>query len=59
MVRECLFILVQQNLVVHAETAEGSRMVVYYEADFEKILLRDRFPLYIKTVQGLFGQMVP
>ncbi|KAJ3019632.1 DNA-directed RNA polymerase III subunit RPC3 [Thoreauomyces humboldtii] len=54
-VRESLFVLLQHSIVTHAETAEGPRMVVYYQADPTAILLRDRFPLYLKAVRERCG----
>ncbi|TPX61940.1 hypothetical protein PhCBS80983_g00859 [Powellomyces hirtus] len=54
-VRESLFTLIQHNVVTYAETAEGSRMVVYYQADIDAILVRDRFPLYMRAVRERCG----
>ncbi|KAJ3295487.1 DNA-directed RNA polymerase III subunit RPC3 [Borealophlyctis nickersoniae] len=56
LVKESLFVLLQHNIVVYAETAEGSRMIVYYRAEVDRILLMDRFPLYVQTTKQLFGQ---
>ncbi|TPX65594.1 hypothetical protein SpCBS45565_g05058 [Spizellomyces sp. 'palustris'] len=55
-IRESLFVLIQHNIVTYAEAPEGTRMVVYYQADVRNIILRDRFPLYIRTVQARFGE---
>ncbi|KAJ3153818.1 DNA-directed RNA polymerase III subunit RPC3 [Geranomyces variabilis] len=55
-VRESLFILIQHNMVTYAESAEGSRMVVYYQININAILLRDRFSLYMRAVRQKCGE---
>ncbi|KAJ3030889.1 UNVERIFIED_CONTAM: DNA-directed RNA polymerase III subunit RPC3 [Siphonaria sp. JEL0065] len=54
-VKEALFLLIQHNIVSYTEAAEGLRVVCYYSVNPLQVLLRDRFPLYIKTAKDLFG----
>ncbi|KAK5667797.1 RNA polymerase III subunit C82 [Batrachochytrium dendrobatidis] len=54
-IRESLFILIQNHQVTFAENTEGMRVVVYYEANIKEILLRDRFALYISTASTHLG----
>ncbi|CAG8581049.1 1192_t:CDS:10 [Diversispora eburnea] len=47
--RECLFILIQHNLVYWAETKEGKRIGIYYSIEKDEILARLNFGIYIKN----------
>eukprot|EP00842_Homolaphlyctis_polyrhiza_P006678 jgi/Hompol1/7010/HPOL_005165-RA len=53
-VRECMFVLMHHRLATYAETAEGTRVVNYYEANVHNILLRQRFPLYLQKTREHF-----
>ncbi|CAG8537039.1 6137_t:CDS:10, partial [Scutellospora calospora] len=47
--RECLFILIQHNLVYWAESREGQRIGIYYSIEKDEILTRLNFGIYIKN----------
>ncbi|CAG8503928.1 12297_t:CDS:10 [Funneliformis mosseae] len=46
--RECLFVLIQHNLVYWAETREGSRNSIHYSIEQSEILARLNFGIYVK-----------
>ncbi|RGB37142.1 hypothetical protein C1646_757305 [Rhizophagus diaphanus] len=46
--RDCLFVLLQHNLVYWAETREGSRNSIHYSIDQNEVLARVNFGIYIK-----------
>ncbi|KAI8818623.1 RNA polymerase III subunit RPC82 helix-turn-helix domain-containing protein [Fimicolochytrium jonesii] len=55
-VREALFVLIQHGIVTYAETPEGARMVVYYQAEARSIIVRDRIPIYLQIVRKRCGE---
>ncbi|KAF9931251.1 DNA-directed RNA polymerase III subunit RPC3 [Linnemannia zychae] len=50
-VRECLFVLIQQNLAVYAESQEKSRIVTYYEINRQELLHRALIPKVLYSSQ--------
>ncbi|RIA83314.1 RNA polymerase III subunit RPC82-domain-containing protein [Glomus cerebriforme] len=46
--RECLFVLIQHNLVYWAETREGSRNSIHYSIEQNEVLARLNFGIYVK-----------
>lgn len=60
-VRESLVVLIQQNLVVYAETQEKNRVMTYYEVNRVEILHRAMIPKVLSSTQEWFereGAMV-
>jgi hypothetical protein len=57
-IKECLFVLIQHNIVVFNEANEGSRVTVYYQVLKWNILVRDRFPLFMNVAKEKHGVMV-
>ncbi|ORY49766.1 hypothetical protein BCR33DRAFT_847056 [Rhizoclosmatium globosum] len=55
-VREALFVLIQHNIVSYTEAPEGLRVVVHYSVNALQVLLRDRFPEYIRIAKLRFGE---
>ncbi|KAI9347949.1 RNA polymerase III subunit RPC82 helix-turn-helix domain-containing protein [Zopfochytrium polystomum] len=55
-VRECLFVLIQHNVVQFTETVEGQRVLVYYTANLDGIVARDRIPLFAYLARVRFGE---
>jgi len=54
-VRECLFVLIQHNVAVYAETQEKSRMVTYYEINRTELLHRAMVPKVLGYAKEWFG----
>ena len=46
--RECLFVLIQHNLVYWAETREGLRSSIHYSIEQNEVLARLNFGIYVK-----------
>jgi hypothetical protein len=46
--RECLFVLIQHNLVYWAETREGSHNTIHYSIEQNEALARVNFDIYVK-----------
>lgn len=53
-VRECLFVLIQHNLAVYAESQEKSRIVTYYEINRPELLHRVLIPKVLHSSQEWF-----
>ncbi|CAG8565959.1 5466_t:CDS:10 [Cetraspora pellucida] len=53
--RECLFILIQHNLVYWAEARESQRIGIYYSIERDEILTRLNFGIYIKNANEWVG----
>src|SRR5689334_21651821 len=53
-VRECLFVLIQLNLAVYAESQEKSRIVTYYEINRTELLHRVLIPKVLHSSQEWF-----
>lgn len=53
-VRECLFVLVQHNLAVYAESQEKSRIITYYEINRTELLNRVLIPKVLHSSQDWF-----
>jgi DNA-directed RNA polymerase III subunit RPC3 len=53
-VRECLFVLIQHNLAVYAETQEKTRIVTYYEINRPELLNRVLIPKVLISSQEWF-----
>ncbi|CAG8593213.1 18383_t:CDS:10 [Dentiscutata erythropus] len=47
--RECLFILIQHNLVYWADARESQKIGIYYSIEIDEILARLNFGIYIKN----------
>ncbi|KAK3817420.1 MAG: hypothetical protein J3Q66DRAFT_430846 [Benniella sp.] len=54
-VRECLFVMIQHNIAVYAESQERSRIVVYYEIYRPELLHRALLPKALYYAQRWFG----
>ncbi|KAI9209760.1 RNA polymerase III subunit RPC82 helix-turn-helix domain-containing protein [Polychytrium aggregatum] len=54
-VRESLFILIQHNIVMFTEQAEGLRIMVFYSIDELQIMFRDRYSLYVSKIAEEYG----
>ncbi|KAG0013398.1 RNA polymerase III subunit C82 [Podila clonocystis] len=50
-VRECLFVMIQHNIAVYAETQEKTRMVTYYEVNRPELLNRALMPKVLHSSQ--------
>ncbi|KAG0351738.1 RNA polymerase III subunit C82 [Podila minutissima] len=48
-VRECLFVMIQHNIAVYAETQEKTRMVTYYEVNRPELLNRAQIPKVLRS----------
>ncbi|KAG0095457.1 DNA-directed RNA polymerase III subunit RPC3 [Podila epicladia] len=48
-VRECLFVMIQHNIAVYAETQERTRMVTYYEVNRPELLNRVLIPKVLRS----------
>ncbi|KAF9308231.1 DNA-directed RNA polymerase III subunit RPC3 [Podila horticola] len=48
-VRECLFVMIQHNIAVYAETQEKTRMVTYYEINRPEVLNRALIPKVLRS----------
>ncbi|KAI8618429.1 hypothetical protein BC830DRAFT_1053593, partial [Chytriomyces sp. MP71] len=57
-VREALFVLMQHGIAAYTEKDEGLRVAVHYSANVLPILLRDRYPLYLRIAKLRFGHYV-
>ncbi|KAF9084019.1 RNA polymerase III subunit C82 [Mortierella sp. AD031] len=53
-VRECLFVMIQHNLVVYAESQEKTRIVTYYEINRTELLHRSLIPKVLHSSQEWF-----
>ncbi|KAJ3303102.1 DNA-directed RNA polymerase III subunit RPC3 [Kappamyces sp. JEL0829] len=54
-IRECLAILIQHNLVTFAESLERGRKLVYYEVSLDMVFLRERYPRFIQVARDVAG----
>ncbi|KAI9159587.1 RNA polymerase III subunit C82 [Blastocladiella emersonii ATCC 22665] len=52
--RLALLVLIQHGLAVYFAQVEGSREVLYYTLDVQRVLWRQRFPRYIKAARDLY-----
>ncbi|KAF9943339.1 DNA-directed RNA polymerase III subunit RPC3 [Mortierella alpina] len=55
-VRECLFVLIQHNVAVYAETQEKTRIVTYYEINRSELLHRAMVPKVLGYAKEWFGK---
>jgi len=53
-VRECLFVMIQHNVAVYAETQEKTRIVTYYEINRTELLNRALIPKVLHSSQKWF-----
>ncbi|KAF9385512.1 RNA polymerase III subunit C82 [Podila verticillata] len=53
-VRECLFVMIQHNIAVYAETQEKTRIVTYYEVNRTELLNRVLIPKVLHSSQEWF-----
>ncbi|KAG0221086.1 RNA polymerase III subunit C82 [Mortierella sp. GBA43] len=54
-VRECLFVMIQHNIAVYAESQERNRIVTYYEVYRPELLNRVLIPKVLYHTQRWFG----
>ncbi|CAJ0853357.1 8681_t:CDS:10 [Entrophospora sp. SA101] len=53
--RECIFVLIQHNLVYWAESREGEKIFVYYSIEKNEIISRLNFGIYLKNANEWVG----
>ncbi|KAI8815507.1 hypothetical protein BJ742DRAFT_783835 [Cladochytrium replicatum] len=57
-VRDCLFILMHQRIVMYSDvTLPRGKSVTYYQVSIEEVMMRDRFPIWSKVACDTFGEM--
>nr|CAG8448054.1 9478_t:CDS:10 [Entrophospora candida] len=55
--RECIFVLIQHNLVYWAESREGEKIFVYYSIEKNEIISRLNFGIYLKNANEWIGHL--